>query len=57
MTGCDETLSTSLGLMISGADTNDDCCAQSNVISVEGTSCELCEILCLIFSGYYVCFM
>jgi len=42
--GCNDTISTILGLMITSADTITACCAQPNVISVEATSCELCKI-------------
>jgi len=44
--GCDAALTTSLGLIITGADNVSECCAQPNVISVqEDTSCVMCKMI------------
>ena len=44
--GCDDTLTTNLELMITGAGTVSECCTQPNVISVqEQTSCVICKMM------------
>ena len=46
--GCNQSSSNSLGVMITGATSNDGCCSQPNVISIlqpDEVTCDLCKIL------------
>ena len=46
--GCNDTASTGLGLTTTSAITDEDCCSQLNVISVQqpnDNSCDLCKLL------------